>query len=162
MSCVGSMAANRSPTRPLPPKRRSPTKLRSDVFDTKALRRCRRAFFVFFALTISPPLRFGPALCPVAEGALGRQVSEHQRDGSATIQVQIHHHRAPPVPHHSVGSPGACVTDCSCPQEDPKLSNLLEYRMSISHMPYGEDTDRRSRKCSSRARDRRTSTLHPH
>src|SRR5258708_1662565 len=112
MSCAGSIAVNRSPTRPLPPKRRSPTKLRSDVFDTKALRQCRRAFFVFFGLTISPPLRFGPALCPVAEGVLGRQVSEHQRDGSATIQVQIHHHRAPPVPHRSAGSPGACVTDC--------------------------------------------------
>src|SRR5260221_14217100 len=118
--------------------------------------------FYVFALTISPPLRFGPALCPVVEEALGRQVSEHRRDGSATIQVQIHHHRAPPVPHRSAGSPGACVTDCSCPQEEPKLSNLLAYRMSISRMPYGEDTDRRSRKCSSRARDRRTSTLHPH
>jgi single-strand DNA-binding protein len=34
------------PTRLLPPKRRSPTKLRSDVFDTKALRRCRRAFSI--------------------------------------------------------------------------------------------------------------------
>jgi|HubBroStandDraft_2_1064218.scaffolds.fasta_scaffold01207_16 hypothetical protein len=25
--------------------------------------------FYFFALTISPPLRFGPELCPAAEGA---------------------------------------------------------------------------------------------
>ena len=42
--------------------------------------------FYLFASTISPPLRFGSALCPVAEEALGRQVSEHWRDGSATIK----------------------------------------------------------------------------
>src|SRR6266404_6936728 len=59
MSCAGSIAVNQSPTHPLPRKHRSPTKLRSDVFYTKALRRCRRAFFIFFALTVSPPLRFG-------------------------------------------------------------------------------------------------------
>src|SRR5439155_13735386 len=64
------------------------------------------------------------------------------------------------APHRSAGSPGACVTDCSCPQEEPKLSNLLAYRRSISHMPYGEDTDRRSRKCSSRGPGRKTSMLH--
>src|SRR6266436_2138893 len=98
--------------------------------------------FYFLVLTISPPFRFGPALCPAAEEALGQQASEHQRDGSATIQVQLHHRRAPPVPHRSVGSPGACVTDCSCPQEEPKLSNLLAYRKSISRMPYGADIDR--------------------
>jgi hypothetical protein len=43
MSCAGSTAVNQSPTRPLPRKHRSPTKLRSDVFCTKTLRRCRRA-----------------------------------------------------------------------------------------------------------------------
>ena len=47
MSCAGSIAVNQSPTRPLPRKHRSPTKLRSDVFCTKTLRRCRRAFFIF-------------------------------------------------------------------------------------------------------------------
>ena len=46
MSCAGSIAVNQSPTRLLPRKRRSPTKLRSDVFETKALRRCRRAFSI--------------------------------------------------------------------------------------------------------------------
>jgi len=60
--------------------------------------------FLFLVLTISPPLRFGPALCPAAEEALGRQVSEHQRDGSATIQAQIHHRQALLAPHRSVGS----------------------------------------------------------
>jgi hypothetical protein len=30
--------------------------------------------FYFLALTISPPLRFGPALCPAAEEALDQQV----------------------------------------------------------------------------------------
>src|SRR6202011_306208 len=82
MSCAGSIAVNQSPTRPLPLKHRGPTNLRSDVFDTKPVRRCRRAF-LFFVLTISPPLRFGPALCLVAEEELGRHVSEHRRDGSA-------------------------------------------------------------------------------
>lgn len=30
--------------------------------------------FLFLVLTISPPLRFGPALCPAVEEALGRRV----------------------------------------------------------------------------------------
>ena len=47
MSCASSIAANQSPTRLLPGKHRSPTKLHSDVFGTKALRRCRRAFYFF-------------------------------------------------------------------------------------------------------------------
>src|SRR6267142_1433146 len=68
----------------------------------------------FFALTISPPLRFGPALCPAAEEALGQQVSEHQRDGSATIQAQIHHRQALQAPHRSRESLAACEAGCFC------------------------------------------------
>jgi hypothetical protein len=114
--------------------------------------------FLFFVLTISPPLRFGSALCPVAEEALGRQASEHQRDGSATIQAQIHHRQALPTPHRSVGFLGACAASCSCLQEEPPSSNPLAHKKSISHMPYGADIDRRSHKCNSRDRDRKTST----
>src|SRR5258708_3592027 len=116
----------------------------------------------FLVLTISPPLRFGPALCPAAEEALGRQVSEHQRDGSATIQAQIHHRQALLAPHRSVGFLGACAASCSCLQEEPPSSNPLAYRKSISHMPYGADIDRRSHKCSSRDRDRKISTPPQH
>src|SRR5713101_4512135 len=118
--------------------------------------------FYFFVITISPPLRFGSALCPVAEEALGRQVSEHRRDGSATIQAQIHHRQALLAPHRSVGFLGACAAGCSCLQEEPQLSNPLAHRKSISHMPYGADTDRRSHTCSSRDRDRKTSTPPQH
>src|SRR5467141_2384888 len=116
--------------------------------------------FLFLVLTISPPLRFGPALCPAAEEALGQQVSEHQRDGSATIQAQIHHRPPLLAPHRSVGFLGACAASCPCLQVEPPSSNPLAYRKSISHMPYGADIDRRSHTCSSRGRDRRTSTLH--
>src|SRR5258707_11820766 len=108
--------------------------------------------FLFLVLTISPPLRFGPALCPAAEEALGRQVAEYQRDGSATIQAQIHHRQALLAPQRSVGFLGACAASCSCLQEEPPSSNPLAYRKSISHMPYGAGIDRRSHKCSSRAR----------
>src|SRR6266853_1657175 len=118
--------------------------------------------FLFLVLTISPPLRFGSALCPVVEEALGWQVSEHRRDGSATIQAQIHHRQALLAPHRSVGFLGACAASCSCLQEEPRSSNPLAYRKSISHMPYGADIDRRSHKCSSRDRDRKTSTLPLH
>src|SRR4029077_17653821 len=118
--------------------------------------------FLFFALTISPPLRFGSALCPVAEEALGRRGSEHRRDGSATIQAQIHHRQALLAPHRSVGFLGACAASCSCLQEELPSSNPLAYRKSISHMPYGADIDRRSHKCSSRDRDRKTSTPPQH
>src|SRR5882762_2440368 len=118
--------------------------------------------FLFLVLTISPPLRFGPALCPAAEEALGQQVSEHQRDGSATIQAQIHHRQALQAPHRSVEFLGACAASCSCLQEEPPSSNPLAYRKSISHMPYGADIDRRSHKCSSRDRDRKTSTPPQH
>src|SRR5712692_3525520 len=69
--------------------------------------------FYFFVITISPPLRFVSALCPVAEEALGRQVSEHRRDGSATIQAQIHHRQALLAPHRSVGFLGACAASVS-------------------------------------------------
>src|SRR5260370_2125698 len=161
MSCAGLIAVNQSPTRPLPRKRRSPTKRRSDVFDTKALRRCRRAFFIF-VLTISPPLRFESALCPVAEEPLGRQVSEHLRRGSATIQAQIHHRQALLTPHRSVGFLCACAASCSCLQEEPSSSNPLAHTHSISHTPYGAGIDRRSHKCSSRGRDRKTSTPPQH
>jgi hypothetical protein len=106
--------------------------------------------FLFLVLTISPPLRFGPTLYPVAEEALGRQVSEHQRDGSATIQAPIHHRQALLAPHRSVEFLGACAASCSCLQEEPPSSNPLAYKKSISHMPYGADIDRRSHKCSSR------------
>jgi len=75
--------------------------------------------FYFLALTISPPLRFGPALCPVAEEALGRQVSEHRRDGSATVQAPRRRRRAPRVQRRSAGSPDACVTNCSCLPGEP-------------------------------------------
>src|SRR6266852_8407575 len=118
--------------------------------------------FPFLVLTISPPLRFGPALCPAAEEALGRQVSEHQRDGSATIQAQIHHRQALLAPHRSVGFLGACAASCSCLQEEPPSSNPLAHKKSISHTPYGADIDRRSHKCSSRGQDRKTSTIHRH
>ena len=74
--------------------------------------------FLLLVLTISPPLRFGPALYPAAEVALGRQVSEHQRDGSATIQAQIHHRQALLAPHRSVGFLGACAASYSCLQEE--------------------------------------------
>src|SRR5258708_4803839 len=93
--------------------------------------------FHFFALTISPPLRFGSALCPVAEEALGRQVSEHRGDGSATIQAQLHHRQALLAPHRSVGFLGGCAASCSCLQEEPPSSNPLAHKKSISHTPYG-------------------------
>src|SRR6267154_3798265 len=108
--------------------------------------------FLFLVLTISPPLRFGSALCPVVEEALGWQVSEHRRDGSATIQAQIHHRQALLAPHRSVGFLGACATSCSCLQEEPPSSNPLAHKKSLSHTPYGADIDRRSHKCNSRAR----------
>src|SRR5258708_13102940 len=92
--------------------------------------------FYVFALTISPPLRFGPALCPVAEEALGRQVSEHRRDGSATIQAQIHHRQARLAPHCSVGFLAACAASCSCLQEEPPSSNPLPHRQTIPHIPH--------------------------
>jgi hypothetical protein len=114
--------------------------------------------FLFLVSPISPPLRFGSALCPVAEETLGRQVSEHRRDGSATIQAQIHHRQALLAPHRSVGFLGACSASCSCLQEEPPSSNPLAYKKSISHTPYGADIDRRSHKCSNRGRDRKTST----
>ena len=49
---------------------------------------------LFYLLTIRLSLRFGSALCPVAEEALGRQASEHRRDGSATIQILRHRAQA--------------------------------------------------------------------
>src|SRR5260370_22359485 len=116
--------------------------------------------FLFFVLTISLSLRFGPALCPVAEEALGRQVSEHRRDGSATIQAPRRRRRAPRVQRRSAGSPDACVTSCSCLPGEPTPSSLWAHRTSISHRPCGAGIDRRSHTCSSRGRDRRTSTLH--
>src|SRR6266404_4747557 len=118
--------------------------------------------FLFFELTISLSLRSGSALCPVAEEALGRQELEHRRDGSATIQAQIHHRQALLAPHRSVGFLGACAASCSCLQEEPPSSNPLAHKKSISHTPYGADIDRRSHKCSSRGRDRKTSTLPRH
>src|SRR5712664_3066893 len=114
--------------------------------------------FLFLVLRISPPLRFGPALCPAAEEALGRQVSEHQRDGSATIQAQIHHRQALLAPHRSVGFLGACATSYSCLRAAPRPLSPWACRTGISHMPYGADIDRRSHKCSSSDRDRKTST----
>ena len=92
---------------------------------------------MIFCVTISPPLRFGSALCSVAEQALGRQESEHRRDGSATIQAQIHHRQALLAPHRSVGFLGACAASCSCLQEEPPSSSPLAHKKSISHTPYG-------------------------
>ena len=63
--------------------------------------------FLLFVLTISLLLRFGPALFPVAEEALGLRVSEHKRDGSATIQALILHHQSMLAPHRSMGFVGA-------------------------------------------------------
>src|SRR2546425_2190203 len=103
--------------------------------------------FYFFALTISPPLRFGSALCPVAEEALGRQVSEHRRDGSATIQAPRRRRRAPRVQRRSAGSPDACVTSCSCLPGEPTPSSIWAYRTSTSHRPCGAGIDRRSHTC---------------
>src|SRR5712664_2047522 len=93
--------------------------------------------FLFLVLRISPPLRFGPALCPAAEEALGRQVSEHQRDGSATIQAQIHHRQALLAPHRSVEFLGACAASCSCLRAAPRPLSPWACRTGISHMPYG-------------------------
>ena len=43
----------------------------------------------FFRQHISPRLRFGPALLPATEEALGQPVSEYPQDGSSTTQAQI-------------------------------------------------------------------------
>src|ERR1700730_14253701 len=102
--------------------------------------------FYFFVLPISPPLRFGSALCPVVEEALGRQVSEHRRDGSATIQAQIHHRQALLAPARSAGFLGACAASFSCVKEEPPSSSPLAHKKSISHTPYRADIDRRSQR----------------
>jgi single stranded DNA-binding protein len=41
------------------------------------------------------------------------QAPEHQRDGSATIQAQIHHRQALLAPHRSVGFLGAYAANCA-------------------------------------------------
>ena len=98
-----------------------------------------------------------PANAPVIrtrfEEALGRQVSEHQRDGSATLQAQIHRRQALLAPHRSAGSPGACVTDCSCPQEEPRSLGSAESLkplmcLSLSRVPMGKF--RRENNCRAR------------